>query len=266
MLANWHRADEGDGPDIRVSEQAVDHLAGAVQHLQYALGRAGFDKQLSQAVGRQRVLFGGLENKGVAGGDGQGKHPQRNHRREVERGNADAYAQRLNPAGGVDVAGHVFHGLAHHQAGDVAGLFHHLDTAPHIALGIGQGLAGFASENFRQLVVMLFEQVLIAQHHPRPVGHRHFAPGEEGCFGTGNCCFDFLGGGFGGQRQHFLGRRVGDFDKFTCAAFAPFTVDQLWDCLGHAFLRRASAWARLLFCPCYSRLARLCGLTILACR
>ncbi|MNR01072.1 hypothetical protein D3C85_1168660 [compost metagenome] len=236
VLADRHRTDEGDGADIRVGEQAVDHLAGAVQHLQHALGCAGLDKQLGQAVGGHGVLFRRLEDEAVAGGDGQGKHPQRNHRREVERGDADAYAQRLNPTGGVDIAGHVLHGLAHHQAGDIGRLFDHLDAAPDVALGVGQGLAGFLGEDFRQFVVVFLEQVLITQHQPGAIGHRHFAPGEEGGLGAGDGGLDLLGRGFRRQGQHLLGRRVGDFDEFAGAAFAPFTFDQLRDCLAHRAL------------------------------
>ena len=133
--------------------QCIDLLAAAMQHLQHPGRRAGLDEEFGQTIGRHRVLFRWLEDEGVAAGDGQREHPQRDHRREVERGDADAHAQRLNPAGGVDLAGDVLHRLAHHQAGDVGRMLGHLDAAPDVALGIGEGLAGFAGEYFRQLVV-----------------------------------------------------------------------------------------------------------------
>ncbi|MCY1400865.1 hypothetical protein D9M71_159690 [compost metagenome] len=154
VLAHRHRADEGDGAHVRVGQQRIHLFATAVDHLQHALGRAGFDEEFGEAVGGQRILLRGLEDEGVAAGDRQRKHPQRDHRREVERGDADADAQGLDPAGGVDLAGNVFHRLAHHQARHVGGVFSHLDAAPDIALGVGIGLAGLAGQQFRQFVVM----------------------------------------------------------------------------------------------------------------
>ncbi|MNF76681.1 hypothetical protein D3C84_588010 [compost metagenome] len=219
-----------------MGEQGVHLFAAAMDHLQHALGRAGLDEEFGEAVGGQRVLLGRLEDEGVAAGDGQRKHPQRDHRRKVEGGDADAHAQWLDPAGGVDLARDVFHGLAHHQAGHVGGVLDHLDAAPDITLGIGQGLAGFAGQQLAQLVVVLLEQLLVAQHQPGAFRHRHFAPALEGVLGAGDGGLDLLGGGLGRQGQDFLGRRVGDLDQLTGAAFAPLAVDQQRDCLGHLVL------------------------------
>ena len=227
VLAHRHRTDEGHRAHRRVHQQRIDLLAAAMQHLQYAGRCAGLEEQFSQTIGRHRVLFRGFENEGIAAGDGQRKHPQRNHRREVERGDADAHAQWLDPTGGVDLAGDVFHRLAHHQAGDIGGVFGHFDAAPDVALGIGEGLAGFRRENLRQLVVVFLEQVLVAQHQAGALRYRHLAPGEEGFLRTGHCGLDFLGSGFGGEGDHFLGGRVGDFDQLTSLAGLPLAVDQL---------------------------------------
>lgn len=38
---------------------------------------------------------------------------------------------------------------------------------------------------------------------------------------------DFLGSGFGGEGDYFLGGRVGDFDQLTSLAGLPLAVDQL---------------------------------------
>ena len=71
VLADGDRADEGNRPDVRVGEEGIDLLAAAMDHLQHALRRAGLEEQLGEAVGCQRILFGGLEDEGVAAGDGQ---------------------------------------------------------------------------------------------------------------------------------------------------------------------------------------------------
>ena len=237
VLADGHRTDKGNGANVRMGEQGVDLFATAVQHLQYAFRCAGFDKQLGQAIGGHRVLFRGLEDKGVTGGDGQREHPQRNHRREVERGDAQAYAQGLHPTGGVDTASDVLHGLAHHQAGDIGGLLDYFNAAPDIALGVGEGLAGFRREDLGQFVVVLLEQVLITQHQPGTVRHRYLAPTEEGLLGAGDGGFDLFVGGFRRQGQHVLGGRVGHFDQLAGAAFDPVAIDQLQDCLRHRLLQ-----------------------------
>ncbi|KFF34248.1 hypothetical protein G039_0319815 [Pseudomonas aeruginosa VRFPA01] len=75
VLADGDRADEGNRPDVRVGEQGIDLFAAAMDHLQHALRRAGLEEQFGEAVGRQRILLGGLEDEGVAAGDGQREHP-----------------------------------------------------------------------------------------------------------------------------------------------------------------------------------------------
>ena len=60
-----------------------------------------------------------------------GKHPQRHHRREVERRDADADADRMADGFAIDVAGDVLERLAHDQRRHAAGELDHFDAALH---------------------------------------------------------------------------------------------------------------------------------------
>ena len=138
-------------------KQNINLLFTAVHHIQHACRRTGLHKQLCQAVRRQRILLRRLQYKGIAAGNGQRKHPQRDHSRKIKRGDAGAYSQRLNIAGGIYVTGNVFNRFAHHQGRHVHRLFNHFNTAPYITFGIVKGLAGLAGKQCRQFVMMRFQ-------------------------------------------------------------------------------------------------------------
>ena len=226
VLPHRHRAHERHCLDVRVRQQGIYLLLTTVHHLQQARRCAGFLKQFGQPVRGHRVLLGGLEYEGVTRGDGQREHPQRDHGREVERGDPRTHAQRLGPGMGVDAAGHVFHGFAHHQRGDIGGLLGHFDATPHIPLGVLEGLAGFLAEDFGDLVVMLFQQRLIAQHQTGAFGHRHFFPGLERGLARRNGLLHFLSGSRRGFAQGFLGGRVGYRNPLVSLAGNKFAINQ----------------------------------------
>ena len=60
----------------------------------------------------------------------------------------------------------------------------HLDAAPHIALGVLEGLAQLVGDDLGQLVMMLLEQMLIAEHQAGTGRHRRVAPALEGLLGV----------------------------------------------------------------------------------
>lgn len=81
-------ADEGDGGDVRVLQEAVDGDLVAVDDVEDAVGQSGLAEQLGEPEGGRGVLLAGLEDEGVAAGDGEREHPHRHHGREVERRDA----------------------------------------------------------------------------------------------------------------------------------------------------------------------------------
>jgi hypothetical protein len=84
VLGHRLAADEGDRLYARVLEDAVHRVARAVDDVEDALGQPRLGEQLAELYGRERRPLGGLEDVGVAGGDGDGQRPQGHHARELK--------------------------------------------------------------------------------------------------------------------------------------------------------------------------------------
>jgi hypothetical protein len=69
---------------------------------------------------RREVAVRAGSDHGVARGNGNGEHPQRDHGREVERADAGGDTQRLPDAVGVDARAHVLRHLPHPRACQIA--------------------------------------------------------------------------------------------------------------------------------------------------
>ena len=89
-------ADEGDRVDAVVIEDRLDRLAAAVDEVDDA-GREDLllVDQLADPLGGSRIALRGLQQEGVAAGDRVGQEPERDHRREVERGDRGDHADGL---------------------------------------------------------------------------------------------------------------------------------------------------------------------------
>ncbi|MDF9754931.1 hypothetical protein OKW51_001894 [Pseudomonas hunanensis] len=229
--ADLGRANERDRLDIRVGADAIDHLLAAMHHVEHAGRHASLQRQLDQHHGRQRVLLGRFEHEGVAADDGHREHPQRDHRREVERGDAGAHADRLAQGIGIDAAGDVFGELTHLQGADGGGVLDHFQAAEDIALGVGNGLALFGAEGHGDALAVFADQCLQLEHDAHARADRSVAPGLEGTLGSGHRGVHFLDGGERHPRQHLLGRRVDDVTPFGGLRLDPLAVDQQLDLL-----------------------------------
>ena len=130
-------ADERDRVDLGVVEQAVDRVAGAVDEVEDAVGEL-VDRvdQLEDQLRRARVALRRLEDEGVAAGDREGQEPERDHRREVERGDRADHADRLAHELDVDARGDALEVLALEQVRDPAGGLGRLDPAQDLAAGV----------------------------------------------------------------------------------------------------------------------------------
>ncbi|MNQ33243.1 hypothetical protein D3C85_466680 [compost metagenome] len=226
MGADLGRADEGHGLDVRVVADQVHRVDAAVDDVEYTLGYTGFQRQFHQAHGHQRVLLGRLEDEGIAGGDGHREHPQRDHRREVERGDAGAHAQWLHQGVGVDATGDVVGQFTHLQVADAGSVLDHFQAAEHVALGVRQGLALLGGEQCGQLLDVLADQLLVLEEDPRTCADRGLAPGLEGFGGACHGGVHFLGSGEGHAGQHFLGGRVDHVAPLGGLGFDEFAVDE----------------------------------------
>ena len=91
-------------------------------------GRPASLHQLGEADRHARVALAGLQDEGVAAGDGHAEHPHRDHRREVERGDAGADAERLAHRIDVDPGARADRIFALQRLRDAAGIFD--DSSP----------------------------------------------------------------------------------------------------------------------------------------
>ena len=179
MGADLGRADEGHGLDVGVVTNGIHHVFAAVDHIQHAGWNACLQRQFDQTHGDHRVLLRWLQHKSVAGGNGHGEHPQRNHGGEVERCDARTHTQRLQQGVGVDATGHVVGQLTQLQVADAGGVFHHLQAAEHVTFGVGQGLALFGGKDGGQLGHVFADELLVLQEDAGASANRRLAPGLE---------------------------------------------------------------------------------------
>src|SRR3954465_9919341 len=88
-------ADERDGVDPGVVEDALHDLAAAIHEVHHAVRQVEAVEHLERDLLRQRHLLRGLEHEGVAARDREGQEPERHHGREVEGNDGRAHADGL---------------------------------------------------------------------------------------------------------------------------------------------------------------------------
>ena len=162
-----------------MGEERVHGLLGAVHQVQDAGRNPRFLRQLEDAGRGKRDLLARLENERIPGGDRVGPEPAGDHRGEVERRDRGEDAERLADVFAVDAAGDVFERLAHHQGGNPAGVLDVFDPAPHGPTCLIERLAVLARDRGRDLVEVLFHQILELEEIPGPDDRWHFPPFEK---------------------------------------------------------------------------------------
>ena len=118
-------------------------------------GTPASSHQLGQGQRAGRVLLRRLEDEGVAAGDGERRHPQRDHGREVEGRDAGADADRVADREQVDAAADLMAELALHQLRQAAGELDHLEPAGDRALRVLERLAVLVGDQAGQPVDVL---------------------------------------------------------------------------------------------------------------
>ena len=152
-------------------EQGIHRLARSVDHVQDPFGEAGLEKQLGQALTAERGALGRLEDEGVPRHHRQRKHPQRDHHREVERGDSGADTKRVAVEVLVDPGGDVAQGSSLEQGWRAAREVDHLDAAR-----LFQRLAVVPGDDRRELLEVLLEEGLVAKHQSHPLHHGGLRP------------------------------------------------------------------------------------------
>ena len=167
IFGDRRRAHEAHRPDVRIVEDRIDGLLVAVDDVEDARRKPGFDHQFREAHRHARIALGGLEDEGVAGGDGGGELPHRNHGGEVERRDAGDDAEGLADRIDVDSRPRAFRIFALHQMRRAEREFADLEAPLDIASCVGNGLAVFAGEELREVVVVPMQKIDELHHDAR---------------------------------------------------------------------------------------------------
>ena len=212
------RADERDGVDAGMVEDAVDDVDRAVDQVDDAVRQpAVLVQQVEHQLLRQRHLLGGLEDERVAAGDRERQEPERHHGREVERDDGGADADRLPEGLAVDGGGHVLEHPALHGLGDGRGRLHHLDGAADLGPRVREGLAHLAGHRPGDLVLVGLQHLAEAEQPARALDRGAAAPGREGGAGRRDGGVDVLGARQRHPRQQLAGGRVGHVELVSGA-------------------------------------------------
>src|SRR5881398_558601 len=221
------RTHERDPSDIGVFEQGLHCLLPAVHQVEDARRETGFVRQLRDAGRRERHLFAGLQDEGVACGDGVGPEPHGDHRRKVEGRDRGEHAERLTDVFAIDACGDVFERPPHHQGGDAARVLHVLDAAPQRAPGFVEGLAVLARDDGRDLIEPLVQDVLEPEQMARPHYRGDGAPGGERRPGGGDRLIYVTRRRQGYPTQRLGGGGVGDVETVARGGLDPLAADMV---------------------------------------
>ena len=164
-------ADERDRGHLGVAQQRVNGLARAVDHVEHPVGETRFQEELGQPLAAKRRPLRRLEDERVPSDDGDREHPQRDHHGKVERRDAGAHADRVAIQVLVDASRDVAQRASLEQGGGAARKVHHLDSTPHLASRLFERLAVVAGDDRRQLLEVLLQHGLVAEHQTHPLHH-----------------------------------------------------------------------------------------------
>jgi len=156
--------DEADCLDVGMFQNGIHAFAAAEHDVHHAGRQARLFQQGDDALHGERDIFAGFEVERVATGDGDGPHPHRDERGEMERTNSGDHSERM--AVGVAV--------------DAAGEFRDFDPAPQVASGFGEGFAVFGGDPEAGFFERFVEQDLRPEKDLSPLVRRGVAPCGEG--------------------------------------------------------------------------------------
>ena len=173
----------------------------------------------------ERDFFRGLEHEGIAAGDGEREHPHRHHRREVERGDAGAHANRLQHGMAIHASTDVLGMLALEQMRRADGELDHLDAALHRTGSVFQCFAVLFTGELSQFGAMDFKQIAEFVQDTAAAQRRGFAPGRKGCLGGLHRIDYVIAAGQWHLPDHLAGSRVGYVGQAAAAAFGALAID-----------------------------------------
>ncbi len=191
--ARLARPGERHDADVRMPDDPVPHLAAEPVHeVDDAVGHAGLDEQLHEALREHRRVVRGLEDDGVAADerrhdlprrDGDGEVPRRDHADHAD-GLPDAHLELVGQLGGRRVAEESTSFAGHVVA--------HVDRFLDVAARLGEHLPHLARHELRELVLVLCHERAEAEEDLAALRRRYEPPGRERLLRGGNGTVDVV--------------------------------------------------------------------------
>ena len=195
-------------------KQCVDGLFITVHDVKDPFRQTGFGQQFRDPHHDAGIFFGRLQNERVSAGNRHGIHPQRHHRRKVERGDTGDYTNRLAYRKAVDVCRHGFRIFAFQKLWDTAGKFDNFDPSRNFAFGVGNGFTVLGRQQHSQFLGVAFQQVPKLKHHKRTFGGWRCGPGRQRLCGGLHDGIDVLSRSQTDRSRDGASRRI---DDIRCA-------------------------------------------------
>jgi len=181
VLGDGCRADEADGLDGGVIEDSVDGLLISVNDVEDAVGKASFFEELREEDGCGGVAFAGLEDEGISAGQCDRKHPEGNHCRKVEGGDACNHSEGLTHGPAVDAGADLVGVLPLEELRNSGGKLNDLEASGHLAFGVGKNLSVLGREDGSEFIGFLFKKLAKTEEDARAAQGWLRGPFREGC-------------------------------------------------------------------------------------
>ena len=193
-------------------EQRIDRGPPAIDEADDARRQAERGEDLEHLLRGERHAFGGLQDEAIATGDCVREEPQRDHAREIERGDCGHDAERLADHHLVDPAGDVFDVVAHRQRGHARRALDILDSAADLAACLAERLARFHRDCTRQVLELRLQALLECEQVLDALGWRRPSPSVECAGCRGDELADVLGRRERDSSQRLSGCRIHDIE------------------------------------------------------
>ena len=179
--AGLPRPGQRDHADVRMPHDPVPHLAAEPVHeVDDAVGHAGLDEQLDEALREHRRVVRGLEDDGVPAHERRDDLPRGNGDREVPRRDHADHADRL-PDAHLELVGQLRRRRVAEEAPALAGhVVAHVDRFLDVAARLREHLPHLARHELRELVLVLGDERAETEEDLAALRRGHEPPARVG--------------------------------------------------------------------------------------
>jgi hypothetical protein len=163
-------------------------ISSTLNNIYNAIWDTRFLKKVNQNFCSKRNLFARFHDVGITKSNTEREHPEGDHGREVVRADTthhtEGFAERIN----IHTAGNTLNSLTLVEGGEGASVLNDLITAENITSSVGERLSVLFGNGSGELVLVLFEKLLVLEHVANLGGDGDLLPGFE----SFSCVFDSL--------------------------------------------------------------------------